>query len=58
MADFISFNEGRKEIANNGLSATCYSCSQRATAIRTSLETRSPAAEPRASGQAWLAVGI
>lgn len=24
MADFISFNEGRKEIANNGLPATCY----------------------------------
>jgi hypothetical protein len=24
MADFISFNEGRKELANNGLPATCY----------------------------------
>lgn len=24
MPDFISFNEGRKEIANNGLPATCY----------------------------------
>lgn len=24
MADFISFNEGRKEVANNGLPATCY----------------------------------
>ena len=24
MADFISFNEGRKEIANNGLPSTCY----------------------------------
>ena len=24
MADSISFNEGRKEIANNGLPATCY----------------------------------
>jgi hypothetical protein len=24
MADFLSFNEGRKEIANNGLPATCY----------------------------------
>jgi hypothetical protein len=23
VADFISFNEGRKEIANNGLPATC-----------------------------------
>lgn len=23
MADFISFNEGRKELANNGLPATC-----------------------------------
>jgi hypothetical protein len=24
MADFLSFNEGRKELANNGLPATCY----------------------------------
>jgi hypothetical protein len=24
VADFISFNEGRKEIANNGLPSTCY----------------------------------
>lgn len=24
MADFISFNEGRKELANNGLPSTCY----------------------------------
>ena len=24
MADYIAFNEGRKEIANNGLPATCY----------------------------------
>lgn len=24
MADFISFNEGRKELVNNGLPATCY----------------------------------
>jgi hypothetical protein len=24
MADFISFNEGRKELFNNGLPATCY----------------------------------
>lgn len=24
MADFISFNEGRKELANNGLPTTCY----------------------------------
>lgn len=24
MADFISFNEGRKEIANNGLPSTCF----------------------------------
>jgi hypothetical protein len=24
LADFISFNEGRKELANNGLPATCY----------------------------------
>lgn len=24
MADFKSFNEGRKELANNGLPATCY----------------------------------
>lgn len=24
MADFISFNEGRKELANSGLPATCY----------------------------------
>lgn len=24
MADFLSFNEGRKEIANNGLPTTCY----------------------------------
>ena len=24
MADFISFNEGRKELANNGLPGTCY----------------------------------
>ena len=24
MPDFISFNEGRKEIANNGLPSTCY----------------------------------
>lgn len=24
MPDFISFNEGRKEVANNGLPATCY----------------------------------
>jgi hypothetical protein len=24
VADFLSFNEGRKEIANNGLPSTCY----------------------------------
>jgi hypothetical protein len=24
VADFISFNEGRKELANNGLPSTCY----------------------------------
>jgi hypothetical protein len=24
VADFLSFNEGRKELANNGLPATCY----------------------------------
>jgi len=24
MADFLSFNEGRKELANNGLPSTCY----------------------------------
>jgi hypothetical protein len=24
LADFISFNEGRKELANNGLPSTCY----------------------------------
>jgi hypothetical protein len=24
LADFLSFNEGRKEFANNGLPATCY----------------------------------
>lgn len=24
MADFIAFNEGKTELANNGLSATCY----------------------------------
>ena len=24
MADFLSFNEGRKELSNNGLPATCY----------------------------------
>jgi hypothetical protein len=24
MADFISFNEGRKELVNNGLPSTCY----------------------------------
>lgn len=24
MADFIAFNEGRKELVNNGLPATCY----------------------------------